>query len=79
MELSLRFIDLWKKMKVATNETQKFDITIIEMKSQSKLTTTFSHTPSQRGVAIRRRLFTWGKRGKHGKKRIDDRSKTECF
>lgn len=40
MELSLRFIDLWKKMKVATNETQKFDITIIEMKSQSKLTIT---------------------------------------
>lgn len=50
-------------MKVATNETQKFDITIIEMKSQIKLTITkLIHKTSQRGVAIRRRLFAWGKR-----------------
>lgn len=40
------------------------DIVIIEMKSQSKTDNheTFIHKTSQRGVAIRRRLFAWGKR-----------------
>lgn len=64
MELSLRFIDLWKKMKIATNETQKFDITIIEMKSQSKLTDTkLSFIKPPKGALPYGDAFLHGERG----------------
>lgn len=48
-------------MKVATNETQKFDITIIEMKFQSKLTDTISHKTLPNGRCHTAAPFCMGK------------------
>ncbi len=45
MELSQHFIDLWKKIKVATNATKKNVIIILEEHLQS-----FSLTNSPKGI-----------------------------
>lgn len=68
-------------MKVATNETQKFDITIIEMKSQSKLTITkLSFIKPPKGALPYGGAFLHRKReDNYGKKRIENRSKIKCI
>lgn len=65
MELSLLFTDLWKMIKVATNETVFYVIKEIEMKSQPSFSLT-KYSRTEKALHGGSVFFVWKIRFKEG-------------